>query len=259
MQCDACTLTAAGNERGFRPVAHRIPFRACRDHWLAVIGLQLFITCIHCLLFCQVAIVGLQLFAGRYTAKSASLPVRFTDLGAAMVAAFQALTLDGWAEAMERSAADFGATTTMVYFVTVTMVGRFVVMFLFFAIILHQFEKQTPERFELMARRARVATDECSQSMFHLASSVFSRTISSFVFDIFDQSMSPGRSSILHHHTFLLSRSSSSFRHCSVSMHSCCCWNSLTPRSLFVFCASHCDIGERAPYDVYVYLVNLTF
>ena len=96
----------------------------------------------------QLTIVGAQLFSGKYSAETALvLPIRYTDIFDAGIATFQALLLDGWADAMEHTAPDTSTMEAVLYFVAVTLIGWFLVSFTFIAIVLHQFDRQTPRKY----------------------------------------------------------------------------------------------------------------
>ena len=73
--------------------------------------------------------------------------------------AFQILTEDGWAFAMEHTYSDFGRQSIL-FFVPVTLVGRFLVTFTFISIVLSQFANQTPLRVEM----ANMQTDCLNES-----------------------------------------------------------------------------------------------
>ena len=51
-----------------------------------------------------------------------------------------------------------GYSKTVCFYVLLTMMGRFLIMFTFVAIVLHQFERQTPQKWELSAMEADSAT-----------------------------------------------------------------------------------------------------
>ena len=58
--------------------------------------------CLTFLIVIQIAIVGLQTFGGQYSAPmEAELPVRFSGFFGGCVAAFELLTLDGWAWSLQ--------------------------------------------------------------------------------------------------------------------------------------------------------------
>ena len=88
--------------------------------------------------------------APSYTpSQEAALPIRFTNFYWGCLTSFQIFTLDNWSVAVQRTYATFGRTV-LTYYVTITLVGSFA-MFVFQAIILNQFDRQTPMTWALKA------------------------------------------------------------------------------------------------------------
>ena len=71
------------------------------------------------------------------------LPIRFQNFYWALITSFQCITLDGWAKAMEIVFTDFGMPS-LFFFMFTTLFARYVIMVNFIAIILNQFDQQTP-------------------------------------------------------------------------------------------------------------------
>merc|ERR1711871_969971 len=106
----------------------------------------------------QVSILGLQVFGGKYSEElERALAIRYIDLYWAMIASFQYITLDGWADAMQLTYTEFGSAA-VTFFVFVITVARFVIMVDFIAIILNQFDQQTVLKQEMheMERDSRI-------------------------------------------------------------------------------------------------------
>ena len=84
------------------------------------------------------AILGLQLYGGKYFEElKQDLAIHYDSFYWALIASFQIITLDGWADAMAKSHKDFGAAWIIFYFLT-TLVARAVIMVAFIAIRLNQ-------------------------------------------------------------------------------------------------------------------------
>jgi hypothetical protein len=90
------------------------------------------------------SLIGTQLFAGEFTdeAFDGDKPsAHFDTLGWAFVTVFQVLTGENWNEVLYNGM-KVGGTTAVMYFLALSVVGNYVILNLFLAILLEQFEAE---------------------------------------------------------------------------------------------------------------------
>lgn len=108
------------------------------------------------------SLIGTQLFAGRLTdeAFDGDKPsAHFDTLGWAFVTVFQILTGENWNEVLYNGMKVSGATAVM-YFLSLSVVGNYVILNLFLAILLEQFEQEDErEVIEKEVREAKLEKD----------------------------------------------------------------------------------------------------
>lgn len=88
------------------------------------------------------AVTGFHLFGGHD-------PARWGSLGASLLTLFQIVTLEGWVEVMEKALE--ARPWSWIYFVSFVLIGTFVVLNLFIAIIINNLEAAKLTELEVMA------------------------------------------------------------------------------------------------------------
>ncbi|GMH33671.1 hypothetical protein BSKO_01505 [Bryopsis sp. KO-2023] len=105
------------------------------------------------------ASLGMQLFGGKFRDQNGDVPrMNFDNMFWAMLAVFQTLTGEDWPNLMEVSIREIGALSSL-YFVSLVIVGDFIVMNLFMAILLSNFSVYSEDQGDFDARLSNVVID----------------------------------------------------------------------------------------------------
>eukprot|EP01138_Halocafeteria_seosinensis_P014026 gb/GECG01014323.1/.p1 GENE.gb/GECG01014323.1/~~gb/GECG01014323.1/.p1 ORF type:complete len:1981 (+),score=157.66 gb/GECG01014323.1/:1-5943(+) len=86
-------------------------------------------------------LLGMQIFGGGWEAEQKPRP-HFDNLWWATVTVFQLLTTENWADVLYDYMAEFGITSTVLYTLSLLLIGNYIILNLFLAILLSNFETE---------------------------------------------------------------------------------------------------------------------